>query len=800
MSGENGRCVKARSFGSERSLLLVAFFAGLTTSARANEPHPFVASFERFFAGEVGSTAGAPRQTSAGRLLLTELSCTACHLPPETLREELRPKRGPRLDGIGRRASTEWLRRFLIDPRSAQPGTTMPKPLARLSPERRRDKIESLVQFLLTQTEIFGPPFPESKESGLGSSSAQRGFRLYHDVGCVACHTIDESAKPRETTDELEVEIATERDRAPVASVPLGDLGAKHTMASLARFLLEPLRMRPHGRMPNLKLTPLEAADVAHYLLGGRTTRGASEPALDASRVEEGRQLFGALGCAQCHDLTGVTANLNSPGLTSLSTKSGLGCLTERGGFGFQYGLSARQHEALARTIEGELAPLEPSERLHQTMLSLNCFACHARNGPRGTEVGGVGPKRWAYFRTAGDIDLGDEGRIPPSLTGAGKKLRVEWLERVFAGTGDVRPHVLARMPRFGVDNVRGLARRFVEVDGGELSTAVELLEPEGDAEAGRTLLSAGCVQCHGVRGTRLPGVLGIDLTGIHERLQRRWFDEFVVDPAAKQPGTRMPTFFPDGKSTLPGILGGDLAKQTSALWAYLARSDTLPLPDVLRNARTMSFEIAPNDAPVVLRTFMSDAGTHAIAVGFPARVHFAFDAFEVRPAVAWRGRFLDAHGTRYDRFAPPAEPLGKDVVRFAPGPPFARLENATASWPDQHDIAFRGYRLDEERVPTFVYELAGLRIEDRIAPIPNEDQRGSEQGLRRRLSTAGDPRGAWFRPGVEATGGTEDRFVLRSGVTIRVGRPAVAHLVRGELRISIGRDARSTIELEYRW
>ena len=35
-----------------------------------------------------------------------------------------------------------------------------------------------------------------------------------------------------------------------VPSVPLGDLASKTTVDQLAQFLLDPLKTRPHGRMP----------------------------------------------------------------------------------------------------------------------------------------------------------------------------------------------------------------------------------------------------------------------------------------------------------------------------------------------------------------------------------------------------------------------------------------------------------------------------------------------------------------------------------------------------------------------
>ncbi len=82
----------------------------------AAEP-PFVSGFDRFVAHKEVS-----RETG-GRLLLTELSCTACH---QTERKELQPKGGPDLNGVGTRAGFDWLQRYLTAPHKIKPGSTMP--------------------------------------------------------------------------------------------------------------------------------------------------------------------------------------------------------------------------------------------------------------------------------------------------------------------------------------------------------------------------------------------------------------------------------------------------------------------------------------------------------------------------------------------------------------------------------------------------------------------------------------------------------------------------------------------------
>ena len=102
-----------------------------------------------------------------------------------------------------------------------------------------------------------------------------------------------------------------------------------------------------------------------------------------------------------------------------------------------------------------------------------------------------------------------------------------------------------------------------------------------------------------------------------------------------------------------------------------------------------------------------------------------------MRPARAWRGRFLDAHGTWFDRLAaarPPA--LGTAVTARRRRAAGARGD-ADAAWPSAEAAGyqFRGYRLDGAGVPTFLYRFGTCDVEDRLEP-------GSEGTLRRRAAS----------------------------------------------------------------
>lgn len=203
-----------------------------------------------------------------------------------------------------------------------------------------------------------------------------------------------------------------------------------------------------------------------------------------------------------------------------------------------------------------------------------------------------------------------------------------------------------------------------------------------------------------------------------------------------------MPTFFPDGISQNRELLEGNADRQIAAIWGYLSDLPRQPLPAKIEQARGEDFELKPTDRPILLRTFMRDAGPHAIAVGFPQGVHFAFDAERLRLATAWGGRFLDAQGTWFIRSAPPADPLGDRAVRIDRELPFrgepgtlAAADTATAVAADPAATIghFSGFRLDDRGVPTLLYRLGDRQVEDRITP--RDDLQPPAVGLVRRLT-----------------------------------------------------------------
>ncbi len=735
----------------------------------------YIAGFERF------ATHGDIDSLQSGSLLVRELSCTACHPAGQSW---LKPKRGPQLDDVATRLSVEWIEAYVRDPAKVAPGTTMPDVLVQIPDNERPGVVRSLVAFLST----LRSSLPEVKGSGLLpvphefwlNGDANRGQQLFHQVGCVACHatalvdgkqdanhSIGDAihSEPSNASasqegvvaqhaataldnllESLDAEQLAEMGLTNAArafpSAPLTSVDRKYGVEGLTHFLLDPLRWRPSGRMPNLKLSPVEAADIAAYLMRrgdgrfasslsstDRNGSGANSSATSDQEIANGRKWFLKLGCAQCHSAAGVLAEVIARPLSSLNMTGKELCRDSHGRPLVKHALTDAQIETIAALVpklEAEV-PWSSADALAAQLLSLNCLACHVRDG-----LGGVGRYRREYFGTVGNVDLGDEGRFPPPLDRIGQKLQPGWLKNVLLGRkADIRPHLQIRMPVFSSESAQSLTDLFVAIDGPPSKPVGIDKRLEGATlaqaiDVGKQLMDAACVQCHVFKGQALPGVIGVDVVGLENRLRPEWFHEFLKEPGQLKPRTRMPTFFADGKSPRPDLLNGNVDHQINAMWAYLNSKD-FALPAKIQETRDRDFELRPGDKPIVMRTFVEGVGYHAIAVGYPSGVHIAFDAQRMQVAIGWKGRFMDAQGTWFSRFAPPAAPLGDRTVRLMSGLPIGRLGGAEDGWPKEPvGYRFLGYKLDQEGVPTFRYRCGKIEIEDRCD--------SDSEGLTRRL------------------------------------------------------------------
>jgi mono/diheme cytochrome c family protein len=673
------------------SALLLASLLLTTPPARAHplqaEPinHAFVFTFDQYHLAEDQDESLA----QGGLLLLAELNCTACHAAPKSWADRLKPKPGPDLRGVGSRLDPDTLWLMIRSPQSRKKGTQMPGLFA--GADGDDEKVEALVEYLGSLKKAL-PKVP--------AGDVERGKDLYHKVGCVACHQPALDTRPPKAAPGAEVE------KPGYASVPIA-LADAYDFTALSHFLHDPLSMRPAGRMPDLRLTQQEASDIAAYLHMGRVAEKASARAalkIPRQSLAKGREVFQQMNCVACHSgLEGMPAQaaLAKP---LLALSSAQGCLAEKQPSGTpRFDLNELQKRALKLALamlQKEDAPqLSAQEKVDWQMSRLNCYACHDRNSKGGPE-----DARAQYFgvNDSGAESLGQLGNLPPNLDKIGRKLTHGWFEKILWGKdGSVRPYMDTRMPSFGREQTEMLIPWLNEADALEKPFVIDVsgLAKHHRAESGRQLLGAkglACVACHGLKDRKSLGPPVIRLTHTVERLQPQYFKELLLNPQVTQPGTVMPPMFVGRKKA---------DQEIESIWTYLREVEGQPLPEGLMSSE--DFELKPDKLgrPIIFRSFIEGAGTHAIGVGFPGGWNAVFDAKTSRWAVVWKGRFLDAMSNWQDRSMPPILPLGT-AVKELPAATGTRL--------------FGGYTLGKDGVPTFRYRQDGKQIEDTLRPVKN--------------------------------------------------------------------------------
>jgi mono/diheme cytochrome c family protein len=704
---------------------------------------PVVGGLERAGTGKV-----------AGAVLVGELGCASCHA---TARADFAAKAGPDLSAVGARVLGGHLQRFIQAPATTKPGTTMPDVLGHLPAAERAGAAEALAHYLASLG--VAPPAVTKP----APDAVERGKALYHSVGCVACHS-PETPLPN--------------------SVPLGPLEEKYSVASLAKFLEDPLEVRAGGRMPDLHLERAEAQNIASYLLRNQTSPAAFKP--DAQLAARGKALFTQHRCDACHTVSGVLA---TPALAALDkVRPERGCLSAQPGAWPLYPLSDAQRTAVRAALTAPATALSVAENVELSLTRLNCLACHQRG-----ELGGVPTNRNPHF-TGKDENLGDQGRIPPSLTGVGAKLKATWLRDVVVNGASARPYLNTRMPKFGAANTEVLAGWLKQLDTLPPAEFTRVGKNDKPHEVGRELAGSkgfNCIACHTFREKSAGAIRSPDLMTMAERLEENWFHHYLANPQQFSPLTIMPAFWPDGKSPLPDVLGGDPGQQRDALWQWLARGPEAGEP---RGLVLEPLVIEVKNEAVIIRRAFPGIGKRGIGVGYPAGVNLSFDAGQMRLASIWSGGFIEASGLWRGQGSGQARILGKDTVEFPSGPAFAVLATPDSPWPVLDPTprpsphSFKGYTLDAQQRPTFRYTVDGFEVEDFF--IERRDA-AEKLFLERTLKfAAAPPPGTHFRVAadrvIQPRGDRE--FAVGKGLVVRLSTPATVRDADGmrELRLPV--------------
>lgn len=259
-----------------------------------------------------------------GLNLIEQSGCYGCH----TIKKyEGWTKKGPNLEHLASKTTKDWAYRWIRDPRSIRPNSSMPSYFNLSnnsdpqSVARAEQEVHAMVAYLFSNSKPSIPKIPSLK------GDAKKGEELVASIGCFACHQIKKDDKPVELS-----RAQLQKEHGP----NLIGLGSKTSKNWLYDWLKDPKRYHPKTRMPNMRLSDQEAFDIATFLMGEESAGLKPIPSVDhkvltqivrefllkGSSVAEtekkvsvmsqndklqfaGKRLIRQYGCYSCHSIVG---------------------------------------------------------------------------------------------------------------------------------------------------------------------------------------------------------------------------------------------------------------------------------------------------------------------------------------------------------------------------------------------------------------------------------------------------------------------------------------------------------------
>ncbi len=754
-----------------------------------------------------------------GERLFHSRGCAACHSPRDANGAELLPKTSAPLGALEKKYSFKSLVDFLRQPHASRPSGRMPD--MRLSGQ----DIERIAHYLLRDTQVpgnlsytlyrgdvwegLGGDNVKAERAGLVEDFAAASLgKLQHHSALKFEGWLNIARAGRYTfflqanggallVDGKELIQQEPSDRRGVKLLE----GAAELAGGWRKIELTYIHTGREAKFsfemegPNFARQPIPSSMLS---ISDQPIPAFEPLRVDAELAARGREQFGKLGCAKCHDDLGVPS---TSATTFAKLDSSRGCLSEAAGPWPRFDLSAEQRGLIAKALPtAEKPQLDDTQQLNKTLVTFNCLACHERTG-----LGGIAPERNANFTGTREA-LGDQGRLPPPLTHVGAKLKPEWITEVLLRGKRQRDYLDAAMPQFGEANVGHLVELFGKVDALEAVAFPKVADVQASKNAGHEMMGTtglSCIACHDFNGQKSGGAGALDIVHATERLKKNWFHLYMREPARFHPTVIMPAYWPDGQSARPDILGGDAAQQIEALWTYLEDGTRAKKPAGLS---WQSRELRVGDVAEICRG-RGPVGYRGIGVGYPQGINLAFDSEQMSLRLLWKGEFANVDLGSF-------EPRGTERISFPTGIPFHRLKSLDDNWPykgktnypfpQDHGYQFRGYHLDALRRPTFLYHYGDVAVEDFF-----EDVRAAEGKVWFKRTFRFEAREAqsplYFRAasGKKITTQSERAFVIdqlqlritsdHKGV-VRAGDP-------GEILIPLTLPkGRSTLTLEYQW
>lgn len=537
-----------------------------------------------------------------GRKIIEETGCFGCH--PLAGYERL-PKPGPDLRHVKAKLNPAWMVEWIRHPQAIRPRTRMPNfwpeplrpeehpfPVTEELKKKRVEEPKAIAAYLLS----ISTPFEPAKMAAQGD--AARGVDLVTSLGCLACHRITGVKGP--FADKLAKQVEDKNRGSRLDFGPdLGNVGDKTTAAWIYDWVRNPKHYAPEARMPSLRLTDQEAADVATFLAGLRSDHKYEEVDLsNPALIEQGKQAMTYYGCFGCHLIGGyenaaqIGVDLSDFGAKAEDRLDFGDYITDHNRQSWeawtyhklkhprvyryervdtrmpQFELTDDEIQAVMVVLRGmrgaqldaqrlaqKLTPMEQlRERGRQLVRWNNCYGCHTVDDHEGDI-------RQLYA---------DKSLAPPLLTSQGFKTQPPWLFGFLKNVELLRPWLKVRMPTFGFsdEHATQLVAMFSALDNqpypfryyGDIK-----LEGADHTLAEAMFVQFKCQSCHVVNNDPLPpervANAAPNLSLTRHRIRGDFIVEWLKNPDAHMRDTRMPSFWAGGTNTLEAIMGTDEGK-----------------------------------------------------------------------------------------------------------------------------------------------------------------------------------------------------------------------------------------------
>jgi mono/diheme cytochrome c family protein len=227
------------------------------------------------------------KYASMGRKLYLDLGCWGCH-ENNNIPDFKVMKQGPSLRNVTSKLSPQWMYTWIKFPKAVSHTTRMPMFYL---PD---DDIDAVVTYLTQADEKVYQPLAQAVPNG----DPAKGKNNIERLGCIGCHPTKEYP-------------ASSRVREGNSFGPyLSNLNTKLNKPWLFDWLRNPKRYHPRTRMPNLRLTDQEAADITAFILQdhgeGITPEDHQFKDLKSKELAaKGAKIIGTYGCYGCHEIKG---------------------------------------------------------------------------------------------------------------------------------------------------------------------------------------------------------------------------------------------------------------------------------------------------------------------------------------------------------------------------------------------------------------------------------------------------------------------------------------------------------------